>query len=226
MSPSRSDLLSVTAHKRIKRDIICCRLLPGSEVTELDLAERYELGRTPIREALSRLAQEGLVRAIPRWGYQISPITIRDVQDIFALRLLLETEAARLAAGNMDPEKAWRLDAICSAGYDPANPESAEQFLRVNAEFHIAIAQASGNERMTKILAQLLYEMERLFHVGLRIRNRTEEMAHEHRDLVHALLSGDGEASKRIAAAQIETARNMVMDGLLSRPDLITVSLT
>jgi DNA-binding GntR family transcriptional regulator len=118
-----------------------------------------------------------------------------------------------------------RLDEICGAGYDPGDPESASEFLRINTEFHVAIARASGNGRLADILAQLIREMERIFHVGLRIRNRSEEMAHEHRDLVDALVSGDGEAARRIAADQILAAQKMVMDGLLASTQLMTVSL-
>ena len=138
------------------------------------------------------------------------------MQDIFALRLLLETEGARLAAGRVDGERLRRLDEICGAGYDPGNPESAAEFLRVNTEFHVTIAQASGNDRLASIVAQLLRDMERIFHV---------EMAHEHRDLVAALVAGDGEAAKRIDAEQIEASRKMVMDGLLSSAQFMTVSL-
>jgi len=224
-APGVSQPLSAVAYEAIQGDIIRCRLLPGAEFTENALVSRYQLGKTPVRQALARLAQEGLVRILPRRGYLVAPISIKDVQDIFALRLLLETEGVRLAAGKVDGERLRRLDEICSAGYDPGNPDSAAEFLRVNTEFHVTIAQASGNDRLASIVAQLLRDMERIFHVGLRLRNRSEEMAHEHRDLVAALVAGDGEAAKRIDAAQIEAARKMVMDGLLSSAQFMTVSL-
>lgn len=220
-----SQPLSAVAYAAIQRDIIQCRLLPGAEVTENDLVARYELGKTPVRQALAKLAHEGLVSILPRRGYLVTPISIKDVQDIFALRLMLESEAVRLAAGRVDEQRLRRLDEICGAGYDPGDPDSAAEFLSVNTEFHVAIARASGNSRLADILAQLIREMERIFHVGLRIRNRSEEMAHEHRDLVNALVAGDGEAARRIAIDQILAAQKMVMDGLLASTQLMTMSL-
>lgn len=217
--------LAAAAYAAIKRDIIRCRLAPGASITEPQLAGRYGFGKTPTREALARLGQEGLVRVIPRRGYIVPAINIQDVHDIFALRLLLETEAAHLAAGNVDGQQLRRLDEICSAGYDPGDPDSAAQFLGVNTEFHVTIARASDNRRLAEIVEQLLCEMERVFHVGLRLRNRSEEMAHEHRDLVVALLAGNGEAARQIVAAQIISAQKMVLEGLMSSPQCMAVSL-
>jgi DNA-binding GntR family transcriptional regulator len=220
-----NESLSATAYGAIQRDIIRCALLPGAEFTENLLVGRYQMGKTPIRQALARLAQEGMVRILPRRGYLVAPISIKDVEDVFYLRLLLETDAVRLAAGRVDAVPLRRLDEICRAGYDPADPDSAEAFLRINTEFHVTIARASGNDRLVVIVAQLLREMERLFHVGLRLRNRSEEMAHEHQDLVDALVAGQAERAKDIAADQIIAARKMVLDGLMSSTHLMTVSL-
>lgn len=217
--------LARAAYEVIKRDIVRCRLVPGAEMTEGGLAERYGFGKTPVRDALGRLAQEGLVKVLPRRGYLVSPINVKDVQDMFALRLLLEPEAARLAAGRVDEAQIRRLDEICGACYEPIDPESAADFLYANTEFHVTIARASGNDRLATVVEQLLCESERVFHVGLRLRNRSEEMTHEHRDLVNALVAGDGEAAARIDAAQILAAQKMVMDGLLSSHEAMTVML-
>jgi hypothetical protein len=91
-------LLSERAYERVKHDIICCLFAPGSEISEAQLCAQYKLGKAPVRMALSRLAHDGLVRAIPRRGYMVTPVTLKDIQDVFELRLLLEPPAARLAA--------------------------------------------------------------------------------------------------------------------------------
>lgn len=213
------------AYDLLRREIIRCRLRPGAEVTEHGLALAYGFGKTPVREALSRLAQEGLVRAVPRRGYLVSPITLKDVQDISAVRCLLEAEAARLAAGRVDGEELRRLDDLCRAGYDPADADSAAAFLAINREFHVTIARASRNERLVGMIAQLLDEMERLFHLGLVLRNRSEEMAHEHKALVDALLAGDAAAAGRIAEAQIRAAQKMVIDGFLTSSPVLAVNI-
>ncbi len=208
--------LTDAAYHVVKRDIVECVLAPGTEVTERELTERYRLSKAPLREALVRLSHEGLLRSIPRTGYLVTPITVQDVRDIFEMRLLLEPAAARQAAGHVDKGLLTQLDELCRAGYTPGDRESERAFLRTNRHFHLAIAQASGNRRLAMLLGQLLEDMERLFHLGLAVRNRSTEMQHEHQALVEALARGDADASERTTIEQIEAARHMVMDGIFS----------
>jgi DNA-binding GntR family transcriptional regulator len=224
-APPVQQRLSDIAYERIKHDIIRCALAPGEEVTEARLGVRLGLGKAPVRAALMRLSQEGLIRALPRRGYLVAPVTLRDVQDIFQFRMLLEPEAARLAAGRVQGDRLRQLDAVCRAGYVPGDRESEADFLRANRDFHVTIAEASGNARLTTTLAGLLDEMERLLHLGLALRNRTEEMQHEHKTLVDALIRGDGDAAAGIAAEQVDASRKMVMDAILSSPLALEVSI-
>lgn len=218
--------LSDIAYERIKRDIVRCVLEPGVRVSESALALRYGLGKAPVRAALLRLRQDRLVRSLPRLGYIIAPVTLEDVHDIFEFRLLLEPAAARRAVGRVDGQRLRRLDALCRAGYTPGNRASAAAFLQANKEFHVTMARASGNERLAEALAHLLDEMERIFHIGLAARNRTKEMQHEHKELVDALVAGDGDAAERICITQIEAARRMVTNALSSSPSLMKVNIT
>jgi DNA-binding GntR family transcriptional regulator len=218
-------LLSERAYERIKHDILCCLIAPGTEVSETRLSEQYRLGKAPVRAALSRLTHDGLVRAIPRRGYMVTPVTLKDIQDVFELRLMLEPRAARLAAGRVDAKRLRLLDEICRAGYQPGEPKSTARFLEANKDFHVAIAQASGNARLAHALSQLLDEMTRLLHLGLGIRNRTQEMQHEHRTLVRALVRGDGATAEKICREQIEAAREMVLKAMLNSDTMLNVAI-
>ena len=218
-------LLSERAYERIKHDIICCQIAPGTEVSETQLCAQYRLGKASVRSALSRLAHDGLVRAIPRRGYMVTPVTLKDIQDVFELRLLLEPRAARLAAGRVDAKRLQMLDEICRAGYQPGKPKSTARFLEANKEFHFAIAQASGNTRLAHAIAQLLDEMTRLLHLGLGIRNRSQEMQHEHRTLVRALVRGEGATAEKICQQQIEAARDMVLKAILNSNALMNAAI-
>lgn len=211
-----AERLTDKAYQAVKQDILVCELAPGADVTERELGVRYGMGKAPLREALIRLTHEGLLESIPRTGYRITPVTIQDVEDIFALRLLLEPAAARQAAGRIDQALLQELNELCRAGYTPGDRASESAFLRANRQFHVAIADASGNRRLARLLGQLLEETERLFHLGLAVRDRTEEMKHEHEDLVAALVNGDAAAAEDATIRQIEAARAMVMDGILS----------
>lgn len=213
------------AYRRIKAAIVRCALAPGRAVSEVELATRYRVGRASIRAALLRLRQEKMVRAVPRRGYVIGPVTLKDVQDIFEIRLMLEPQAARLAAGSVDAERLRRLDDLCCAGYRPGDIAGISAFLRANSEFHVTIARATENERLAEMLGQLLLQMERFFHLGLSVRDRTLEIQHEHRALVEALARGDGQAAERIAAEQIEAARKMVLEGIFASRELSALTL-
>ena len=101
-------LLTDRAYERIKHDIITCAIAPGTEISEPQLCAHYRLGKAPVRMALIRLAHDGLVRAIPRRGYMVTPVTLKDIHDVFELRLMLEPAAARMAAGKVDDIAAAR----------------------------------------------------------------------------------------------------------------------
>ncbi|KAA3628830.1 MAG: GntR family transcriptional regulator [Proteobacteria bacterium] len=219
-------LLGDLAYDQIKQEIIDCVLKPGSEVTESQLSERLKLGKAPIRAALTRLSQQGLVRPVHRRGYVIAPITIRDVNNIFQLRLFLEPPAARLAAQNgIEEEKLRRLDEICRTEYCVDDKQGTAGFLQANHEFHVTIARASGNERLARMIGQLLDDMERLFHFGLSLRDRSPQMQHEHRLLVDAIRRRDGEVAEGVAAEQIRAARDMVSQALMSSSELLDINL-
>lgn len=211
-----SETLGDLAYERIKEKILHCELEPGSAMTEAQLAQSLGLGKAPIRRALSRLTQDGYVKALARRGYVVAPITLRDVHQLFEVRLLLEPAAAKAAAGRIDGVRIRELETVCQAAYQPGDRASERAFLAANKEFHIAVVDGAGNQRLTRIVSQLLEEMTRLFHLGLALRDRTSEMQHEHRELIDALVSGNGDEAEKVMRDQIEAARIMVLDGILS----------
>jgi len=213
--------LTERAVAALRRDILTTRLAPGETVSETAVAAHLELGKAPVRAALARLAEEGLVQAVPRRGWMVSLVTIRDIHEVFDLRLMLEPEAARRAAGRVDAVMLRRLDAIRAEGYDCADEESAMCFLDANKQFHVAIAELSGNARLARLLDRLLDESTRMLVLGLRPRDRTGEMAHEHHALVEALALGRADEAARIMHEQVAASRKMVL-AALTAPDART----
>jgi DNA-binding GntR family transcriptional regulator len=218
-------LLTDRAYERIKHDIIGCVIAPGTEISEARLCAHYKLGKAPVRMALNHLAHDGLVRAIPRRGYMVTPVTLKDIHDVFELRLMLEPAAARMAAGRVDSQRLRAIDESCRAGYQPGDPKSTSRFLDANKAFHVAVAQATGNNRLANAIEQLLDEMTRLLHLGLGLRNRSQEMQHEHRTLMKALTRGDGDTAERICRDQIEAARNMVLSAILTSSSVMNLAI-
>lgn len=216
---SQPQSLGDQAFDLIKGDIILCKLSPGAEVTEAGLAEHYRLGRAPIRSALSRLSQDGLVNVVPRRGYVITPITVKGVQEIFELRLIVEPAAARIATGHVD------LQRLRATNSWPTASDSAEQklrFLTSNRAFHIAIAEATNNDRLAQSIVTLHDEMVRLLNLGLFSSGRApdamridyEMQRQQHDLLIDSLEAGDPAAAERAAREHIEHSRDLVLHAI------------
>ena len=214
--------LTDRAVSQLRRDILACRLRPGETLSEAATAQRLGLGKAPIRAALARLAEEGLIQAVPRRGWVVSLVTIRDIHEVFDLRLVLEPEAARRAAGRVDAAALRRLDDVCACGYRPEDEESALAFLDANKAFHVALAELSGNGRLARQVDRLLDESTRMLVLGLRRRDRTGEMAHEHHELVAAMALGRAGEAARIMHEQVSASRDMVL-AALTAPDAALV---
>ena len=210
--------LTEQAVAAIRHDILITRAAPGAALSEASLAEALSLGKAPVRAALARLAEEGLVTAIPRRGWVVSLVTIRDIHEVFDLRLLLEPEAARRAAGRVNATELNRLDAVCAAGYRPEDGDSAAAFLAANKAFHVAVAELSGNTRLARQIGRLLDESTRMLVLGLRRRDRSGEMAHEHQALIEALALGRAHEAAGLMHEQVDASRRMVL-AALTAPD-------
>lgn len=204
------------AYEHLKRLILTGGLAPGEELREGALTESSGFGRTPVREALRRLVQEGFVEVRPRQGYRVSVVTLASVRDLFEMRLLLEPAAAELAATRASQEDLAALHDLAHESYVPGDPHSYERFLERNREFHVSVAKAAGNERLASTLRVLLEEMQRLFFISLSSDGTAVELVHEHHELHDALLARDAARARQVVIDQIEASRSRVMAGLLA----------
>lgn len=208
-----------SAYEHIKNLILTSELAPGEELREAALTESTGFGRSPVREALRRLVQEGFVEVRPRQGYRVSVVTLANVRDLFEMRLLLEPAAVELAALRAPEEELAALHALAHETYVHGDQRSYELFLQHNREFHVRIARATGNERLARSLQVLLEEMQRLFFVSLGGSDRAAELMHEHHELHDALRARDAPRARQIVIDQIEASRSRVMAGLLASAD-------
>jgi DNA-binding GntR family transcriptional regulator len=212
---SSATTMAERAYRAIKEDIVTGVFRPGDLIKEADLAVHYHIGKTPVREALQGLQKEGLVDVIPRAGYIVSAVTTRDVQEVFQLRLILETAAAELAAKNATHEELRRLVDSADFQYTHGDRGSYKSFLTCNTEFHHMVALSSGNERLAQIVLRLLEDLERLFHFELDLRDSAEEMVEEHKALVAALVERDADKARGVMGAQIRRSRDRVLEAIV-----------
>ena len=218
--------LAEGAYRRLRSSIVECRLAPGERLTEASIATQLKVGKTPAREALRRLVLEGLASVTPRHGYTVAPITLRDVEELFDLRLLVEPAVAVLAARNREAASRSSLSRLGRVGYGRGGRNAVRQFVRANTEFHEQIAHLSGNRRLAQLVVQLLSESERLINFGVLLHPQSDRTVDEHRRLFEALRRGDEGSARRISEEHIRAARQMVVESLISDARLRELSIT
>jgi DNA-binding GntR family transcriptional regulator len=197
------------AYERLRRAVVRLELPPGSAVSEQQLGDRFDLSKAAVRAALARLRAEGLVLAEPRRGHVVAPLTLRDIGEVYALRLLLEPPAVAAAAGRMEPASLERLRATVATPVDVADAASIDRFLDANRAVHVAVAVAAGNRRLAALVERLLDDSERAIGVALRAgaAGRGLRVRDEHEALLGALASEDAPAAERVMRGAIERFR-------------------
>ncbi len=213
MKPS----LSHQAYEMIKREILTCVLEPGQQIVQSQLAERYQIGTTPAREALQRLVQEGFVQAIPRFGYTVSYVTLSDVREVYELRAILEPAAARLAAQRATEAQLEEVARTADFYYAYPDGSHRPEAHVHNADFHRTVANAGNNRRLAEQISRVLDEMTRIFHLGLDLTPYAQEMYQEHLDLVDALRQRDPDRAEQVMRDQIVQSQQRVMAILSQR---------
>lgn len=204
------------AYDLLRREIVSCRIMPGARFTEPEMMERFDLGKASLRIALQRLTENGIVASIPRHGYRVAPVTVRDVEEVFALRVVLEPLAARLAAGKVNRPQLERLEKACRGQMPGDVGNQIDFFLEANRSFHMAIAVASGNGRLCRALSGLLDEMTRLVALGFGVQRVRPNIENDHALMIEHLVANDADAAEEVARRHVETFREMVMEKVIA----------
>ncbi|WP_204693826.1 GntR family transcriptional regulator [Geodermatophilus bullaregiensis] len=212
---SKADLV----HRRLKEEIELGELAPGTPLSELSLVERTGASRTPVREALRRLAAEGLVELVPRQGARVSRVSLQSVRDLFDFRALLEPAAIRQAteAAATDPQlrrsfTAMRAEFARVVRRAPSQARS-RAFYELADRFDWAIIGATRNEHLRRTIAELRPHTARLRNLSHVDPQRVEVSVAEHLRMCDALLAGDAdEAASAIAAHLAQSVRTIFAD--------------
>jgi DNA-binding GntR family transcriptional regulator len=212
-------------YRQIKQRILRCEMAPGARFSEGRLAADLGFAKAPIREALSRLVQEGLVRSIPRHGYEVIPVTVRDAHDLYELRLTVEPRAIELAAGRIDKRTLARLEQLCEVAYEPDDREALANYADRHREFHLLVVRACGNQKLSAVVEQVFEESERLIYMGLLARDHHHDMAARHKPLLEALARADGSAARQIATEVVLKSQQELLSATLRSPSVQSAQL-
>ncbi len=216
LAPSKADQV----HAQLKEEIELGELAPGASLSELWLVERTGASRTPVREALRRLAAEGLVDLAPRQGARVSRVSARSVRDLFEFRTLLEPAAVRQAteAAGADPglhrEFAAMRDAFAGTlGQAPSTARS-RSFYELADRFDWAVVRATRNEHLRRTIAELRPHTARLRNLSHLDPQRTEVSVAEHLEICDALLAGDEDAAASLVAEHLAASVRTIFRNL------------
>jgi DNA-binding GntR family transcriptional regulator len=215
------------AYNAIKSAILRWELAPGEQVTELQLTTTFGYGRSAIRAALTRLAHERLVQAMPRQGYAVAPITFKLVQDLFGLRLIVERSAARLAAERVDDATIADLVRLNDACAHRPGQDDITQLRDANRLFHIALVAASGNDLLTDTATSALDGMQRILYLPqvVNVWKTIDVTYDDHTLIIDAFRAHDPDAAERATATHIESNRDFFISALISSPAFREIDL-
>lgn len=218
--------LTDRAYELIRLDILTFRLKPGERASERALSERYGLGMAPIRAALPRLVQEGLVEKSAERGTMIAPLTLRGIRETYQMRFLLEPAAAELAATRgMDPARLDRLREVCEAELPSEGDAAVVHILLANRDFNIAIAEATGNALLARTIGHLQNLSLRILFLGMTRDNAANFWGEGPGKIRDAIVARNGRLARDLYAADLADGERWAMQAIMGLADLEDINL-
>ena len=231
MVADRSEPLIDSVYARLRDLILTNVFRPGQKLVDRDLAEQLGVSRTPVREALGRLAMMGLVEARSRRGYYVKQYTAEEMTDLYEFRKILEVSAARLAATNANASQIQEFeDVLIKSEELAANPSNHAKTVALDLEIHELIARASCNESLHQAIRNLMDKVMCFIWVDW-VDSMTADPVtvaaahHEHKGLIESILARDADAAAQHLGAHIDNARGGLAGMLKAQEDLRSVVL-
>ncbi|MEO1250069.1 MAG: GntR family transcriptional regulator [Pseudomonadota bacterium] len=194
----------------LRTDIISGRLAAGTALRQEQLASRFDVSRIPVREALNRLAAEGLVQLKPNRGATVAPLSVDDLTEIYEMRIAAETLALRTALPHLTNAQ---LE-IASGLQDELEKAPISQFGALNTQFHMALYRPCARPRLLSHIKTLGHAADRYLRIGAGSLGHAAQSHREHRELLSASAERDEEAALTCLNWHIKRAADMLIDRL------------
>ena len=205
-------LLADRVYEKLEHDILFGIYPKGKILTELSLAGELGVSRTPIREAMRRLAQEGLIsEQVNGKGSVVLGITKEDVEDIMEIRCRLEALAARYAARNITEEGLKELRHIVDLQEFYTQRGEAERIKEMDDQFHIAVCRHSGRRVLSDTLIPLHMRIQKYRRASIERLTHSADIAAEHRNMLNAIEARDGDLAERLAEEHLRHAAQRIL---------------
>lgn len=200
--------------EELRRLILSLELEPGLAVSEAALISRYGWGRTPLREAFQRLAEQSLLQIIPHHGAVIMPLSLFDFIEVMDAMGVVIGPAAAMACQHLSVEEFARLEGLLERSLAATTSDGFAELAEIDYEFHRLLAQATGNRYLSRYLLHLHRVAERFNLAAWQRDRQVEPSLDEHRAIVAAFRQRDPEAARTAMLGHIENARQRVLGTL------------
>jgi DNA-binding GntR family transcriptional regulator len=201
------------AYRNLKAGIVGGRYRPGAALSEVGLASEHGMSRTPIREGLARLWQEGYLERVVGHGYFVARVTVQQIHDTFDVRRLLEGAAAARAAELASTEEIDDLRRLAAVPIDASQDYRESE--TANVQFHLAIARTARNGLALELIERCLAQVDRFMSLGVNFGKFTETATEAHLQIVDAIASGDGVAARLRMEEHLDCGSRLMKDALL-----------
>src|SRR5436853_7314513 len=212
---TRSGVENLTLWQRVydhlRTEILEGRLEPGAELIEVALAEQLGVSRGPLREAIGRLAAEGLVTVSPRRGAVVRSLSKEEFLELYQEREALERMAVQLAVPRLTAEQVEELASLNEERGGQAAGNKVESFFEANLAFHARLLEASGNKKLEELYRQLLDRLGRYRLRSLTLRGNLKRSVSEHKAILRAASRGDAERAAQLMAEHIRVPQRRAM---------------
>lgn len=212
--------LSELAYIRIKQAIFEFELIPGDRFSESAIADRLDMSRTPVRDALSRLQREGYLEVQSRAGWSVKPIDFEQFGHQYDLRLLLETTAVhRLCEGKEADESADELAMLKEFWLVPGDQRLTDgnRLATMDEQFHQALVRAAGNPEMARVHREVSERLRIIRRLDFSMAARIQDTYNEHAQILSAILARRGVQAKLLLRSHIEASKAEVYKITLHR---------
>jgi DNA-binding GntR family transcriptional regulator len=210
-------------HERLREQILSGELEPGAELAEVALSEQLGVSRGPIREALGRLASEGLVTVRPRRGALVRSLSKEEFLELYQVREALEVMAVKLAVPRLRAEDFDALEGLIEKMARHAERDEVAEFFQANVAFHGLLLETSGNGKLQELYGQLLGQLGRYRLRSLLLRGNLQRSVAEHAAIVRAAKRGDVERAAYLMSEHIRVPQRSLKR--LSEADLAAVEI-
>jgi len=224
---TRGRLENLTLWQRVydhlREEILSGELPAGSELQEVALSSQLGVSRGPIREAIGRLAAEGLVVVRPRRGAVVRALSKQEFLEAYQVREALEMMAVRLAVPRLDAPDFEKLENLIGAMEAHAGKGEVAEFFEANALFHATLFEVSGNDKLQELYRQLLGQMGRYRTRSAVLRGSLQRSVAEHRAIVRAARRGNVERAVHLMSEHIRVPQRRLQ--ALSEDELVSMEL-